>query len=418
MTLKLSDHELEQLLRGEPREKLRPPADLLARLRADLPAELPGDLLAPEKHRDDSPGRVLPFWRRPVFALAASLTVLLGGSFLALRTFETTTKSPEVQAQMVRDAGVPAEPKAAAAPAASEARVRVPAPEEEQLKIDAATTPATAATAPGELSRQAPARIPAASATASPQPIPPAEPVPTSEIPAAPLAEKKVAMDEAPAKTRALSLGTSAAPAPAPLVTEVALGSSHQNEEDDSAAPTAPPLLEKPGIEGNALAEKEALRDLREEPLLDRLESPTHQGDALRRSGPAPPTPAASLQRDRERGEGEERWASSWRAIERSLAEGRWPNEREIEDARAPLLSPALPKNKTSADADGENEPKDPVLRLMMDLLNALGRKELSLGDLHAMRLRAVKLAELRPEDTRVATVLRTLNLAGRLLSD
>lgn len=417
MTLKLSDHELEQLLRGEPREKLRPPADLLARLRADLPAELPGDLPAPEKRRDDSPGRVLPFWRRPVFALAASLTVLLGGSFLALRTFETTTKSPEVQAQMVRDAGVPAEPKAAAAPAASEARVRVPAPEEEQLKIEAAT--AVPAPALGELSRQAPARIPSASATASPQLIPPAEPVPASEIPAASLTEKKVAMDEAPAKTRALSLETSTAPAaPAPLATEVALGSSHQNEENDSAAPTAPPLLEKPGIEGNALAEKEALRDLREEPLLDRLESPTHQGDALRRSGPAPPAPAASLQRDRERSEGEERWASSWRAIERSLAEGRWPNEREIEDARAPLLNPALPKNKTSTDADGENEPKDPVLRLMMDLLNALGRKELSLGDLHAMRLRAVKLAELRPEDTRVATVLRTLNLAGRLLSD
>lgn len=407
MTLKLSDHELEQLLRGEPREKLRPPADLLARLRADLPAELPGDLPAPEKRRDDSPGRVLPFWRRPVFALAASLTVLLGGSFLALRTYKATSTSttPEVQAQMVRDVGVPAESSATPVPAA------VPPPaEERQKKEEAGPGPETTL---DEFAKEVPARTPPAPrANAAPNPPAPAKPIATQDIPNA-LEEKKAAAlvvttsrETSRAPGSSIALSADAEPLSAPRI-----------EEADPFAPVAPLRLEQPGIEGNALAEEVTLGDLRAEPELDRLESPTHQGDALRRSGPAPPAPAASLQRDRERGEGEERWASSWRAIERSLAEGRWPNEREIEDARAPLLSPALPKNKTS-DADGENEPKDPVLRLMMDLLNALGRKELSLGDLHAMRLRAVKLAELRPEDTRVATVLRTLNLAGRLLSD
>ncbi len=41
MTLKLSDRELERLLRGDDGAATRPPAGLLARLRADLPGELP-----------------------------------------------------------------------------------------------------------------------------------------------------------------------------------------------------------------------------------------------------------------------------------------------------------------------------------------------------------------------------------------
>ena len=409
MTLKLSDPELEQLLRGRPRQELRPPADLLARLRADLPAELPGDLPRPEEHRGSSPGRVLPFWRRPVFAVAASLTVILGGSFLALRTFETTTRSPEVQAQVVRDVGISLEPSAARVPAPVPAAE--PPPAEERQKGEGAGPE----TYLDEFAKEVPARTPAPRANAAPNPLAPARPVAPHDIPDA-LEEKKAA-----ALVVTTSRETSRAPGSSiALPADAEPFSAPRIEEADPFAPAAPLRLEQPATEGNALTEKLVLGDLRSEPELDRLESPTHQGDALRRSGPPPPAPAASLRTREARGgnEGEERWASSWRVIERSLAEGRWPNEREIEDARVPLLNPALPKNKSSADADGEIEPKDPVLRLMMDLLNALGRKELSLGDLHAMRLRAVKLAELRPEDSRVATVLRTLNLAGRLLSD
>lgn len=406
MTLKLSDPELEQLLRGRPQQELRPPADLLARLRADLPAALPGDLPRPEERRGSSPGRVLPFWRRPVFAVAASLTVILGGSFLALRTFETTTRSPEVQAQMVRDVGIPAEPSAAPVPAA------VPPPAEERQKGERAAPE----TSLDEFAKEVPARTPPAPrANAAPNPPALAKPVAAHDIPDALEEKEAAALVVTTSQETSRALGS-----PIALSADAEPFSAPRNEKADPFAPTAPLRLEQPATEGNALAEEVVLGDLRAEPELDRLESPTHQGDALRRSGPPPPAPAASLRTREARGgnEGEERWASSWRVIERSLAEGRWPNEREIEDARVPLLNPALPKKKSSADADGENEPKDPVLRLMMDLLNALGRKELSLGDLHAMRLRAVKLAELRPEDSRVATVLRTLNLAGRLLSD
>lgn len=428
MTLKLSDRELEQLLRGPRDRDLRPPEALLARLRADLPTELPADLRPSE---DDEPAPpflrpapIAPFWRRPIFAVAASLAVLLGGSFLALRVSREVAESPQPSlARQVPAAAKPEQETLTAKEAKSEAR------NEEEL----GSFPA----APPLAQQQPPAFVPAPTEAQdemdsfAAEAVPSAQPVQTAET-----------------QSLALSVGSSDAAqdtaAPTDLTEKkVTVGSyvlvtrdAEQARAD--AAPTGledttttrelaqPQKLESPAIEANAVADShlgtlgtaDADKGLEDSRRL-RLESPTTQGDVLREGAAPPPAPAASLPREaRGRSElAEEQLLLSWRPIERALAEGRWPLAGEIESARALVLTPALPKNKSAAEGGGSSA-ADPAQRLMADFLDALTRKELSLAALHEMRQRAVKLAEHRPGDPRVAAILRSLNLAGKLLSD
>ena len=408
MTLKLSERELERLLRGEPGADLRPPEGLLARLRSELPQELPVESPAA------APAKVLrpAFWQRsPLLVMAATLAVVVGGSLLAYRTMRATAP-PALEASPPASAK-PASPQAdtTAGGAGALADSSTAAEPLDQLRQDGALARAAQpAAAPEREAGPRPAPTPAA---AAPKSVPIA-PVELKEAAEASRLDDPLAAAATGGVPGEVPGGTAAAPQEDELVT---------SNEAPPPSPAAPPRLESPGIEGNS-----TLRDLAE---LRQLQSPTVQGDLGKhepaRAAGTPAAPAAAPPAFGGAADADaDNFGDGWRQLERTLASGRWPLAAEVAALRRPAapekdLARARQRTAEKAKQDPKEglpaaELADPVLRLREDLLVFLGRETKPRAELQALRERALELSAKDPADPRCAALLRTLNLAEQLL--
>ncbi len=402
MTLKLSDRDLETLLR-EPNRDTRPPHDLLARLRADLPTEIP-TLVAtefPAKEPEVPAQRLpkpLPFLRRPIFALAASLGILALGTVLAYRTFRAVPAPlAESQAKEVGNASPSA----------------VPSPAEPQASLSAQGTLKEKKAAPppppprGEISKEeaAPARLPRRIAVEeSSNQAPELEKSVTlaDQKDEAPKVDQTGQADRDPKVDKAVETGAAAGE------TSGVIHSVIQSAE------TPLPRLESPTIEGNSTVD---LRSTAAQEGAERLEDPAVQGDVGRRAArdaarPAPAAKVAEPGAGYKFGDAEKRMAEPWQEIERALAGGRWPTPEEIAAARPPLeLGKVAGKPGLSRQSDTGK-----VAKLQDDALSFFGQKEKSRAELYILRRRATKLVERQPQDAHAAALLRALNLAEKVL--
>lgn len=403
MTLKLSDRDVEQLLR-EPDRETRPPAELLARLRAELPAELipsplpvePATLLRP------------PQWRRTLLSLAASLAVLVGGSLVAYRTF--------------RQAAPPAATGAIHA-AKKDVAAEVAAPREDTPPLSAAA-PETAPLAPP------PAKEKRAAAGGAAPPQRTSIPKTRAALPAA---ASPVAAE--PKREGVAGGGVGGIAAPAPPLDEDAFAeglaapdpAARELAEGELAATAKqtenPPRLESPGIEANrqAAGAPAPLADERDgEDWRRRLESPTTQGD-LGRARPAPPAAAPAARLQEISAVTAPPADPAWRSIERALAGGRWPSAEEIAAARSPSPPSAAadqPGSPSTRHRSAAAEVADPWVRLREQTLDFLAREEKSRSELAELRRRAVRLFEKNPGGEKGKALLRVLNLASGNLAD
>lgn len=392
MTLKISDRDVEKLLR-QPDRSSAPPADLLARLRADLPAELP---IAPLTGAPTSgeEGKVLrpARWNRPLLSLAATLAVLIGGSLIAYQTFRQSPrpesagesavmKSQDLQETILRDQAVAA--PTPAAPAAPKEKTAPPPARQSAPTGGGGFAPLDEARAQEKPETKKDLLAP-------PPPVPPGEPE---------------AAEDADGEHDRLSAGAAAKKA--------------EEESLEAARPVEVPVLaESPAIEANSAFP--APQVVQRAPVDDvkgrRLETTSTQGDlrwidAARAPAAAPPPRAdeillgAAAAGD-----------AAWRSIERALAEGRWPNGEELEAARAEKLSPAAaarPGARATRQRAGAERNGDSWMRLREDILDFLSREEKGRSELTDLRRRTLRLLELEPGDERGPELLRILNLAS-----
>lgn len=399
MTLKLSDRDVEALLRDQDRD-VRPPADLLARLRADLPAELPAQL----PPREPEGGKVLrpARWNPALLSLAATLAVLVGGSLIAYRSFrEPQVPWPAETAAVKQDVAPAGRDEPAVQPAfpAASAPVDI-SPPPAPLRQERPAPPAEVA---GEKTQSDPLKMRANARLGSGQLLQAPPPADEKELVGGILLE----VQETDAAAAPAAGTVASAPAPAePLAAS-----------REEAAPLAPRALENPGIEANSRLAGPAPGFAEAEKRKDRmqLESPTTQGDALRAevipaSAAAVPKPATSMAAGGDLGE-------AWRKIERDLAGGAWPKAEAIAAARLQVApEPLSPRARTLP--RGAVLPVDPSATLRDDLLDFFAREEHGRHYLLDLRRRALRLAEKHPDDQRIQSLLRLVNLAIKLSPD
>jgi hypothetical protein len=438
MTLKLSERELEKLLRGDGQD-FSPPAGLYERLRADLPAELPA--FSPhEEGPHGGEGRVLRpavWWRRPLVTLAATLAVAAGASFVAWRGFrEMAQPAAELAAR-------PSPPPAADAPEGKQLQEEESGAFQDEMtgadrlaKKDLAADSSSKneaargqAPAPAELEevalgvaggreRRDTAPAPAATRRAPPlAPAQPAAPAPAGEaggvtggVPGG-----TVGGVIAPPPATPAEVPPPAATAPPAEPTTAAVTSTYEVPPPPAAAPQR---LESPSIEANVVQSSPlvVLGDSDERRKTGHLENPALQSDAGRGSRDraaalaAPPRQAgAALQ------------AASWDPIERALVAGRWPTAAEVAAARPPKKKgPVADSAKESLvdkkESDAEKgSAKDSPTALREDLLDFFASEEKTPRDLFELRRRALLLAAIEPVDPQLAELLRALNFAARI---
>ena len=414
MTLKLSERELEDLLR-QPGKKPKPPADLLARLRADLPAELE---MAPPAPLEPAPSsNVLrpARWTRPLISLAASLAVLAGGSLIAYRGF--------------RDSALPAPASEAAAVAAQDLPALAP-PEKPPEKLREELKAKQEQALPAEAPRIAPLRADAGGGRSfnleSRGLIVPV--APKKDALPLPVAEQlKVEKPPAPPSSEGIATGADGGLLLDAKEREAAAAPDRAASETtalrEDALPAAPPAalqvppLENPGIEANRqqpMPEPQAFGELDKRKETRRLESPATQGDfprpELSRAAAAAPKQVDRLTADGDLGD-------AWRRIERDLAGGGWPGKEALAAAREPRdAENAAPAARAAP--RGAELAADPSAQLREDLLDFLDRRDHGRRVLYDLRRRAIRLAEKRPDDERISSVLRIINLAIKLSPD
>jgi hypothetical protein len=437
MTLKLSERELEKLLRGDGRD-FSPPAGLFERLRADLPAELPA--FSPhEEGPHGGEGRVLRpavWWRRPLVTLAATLAVAAGASVVAWRGFrEMAQPAAELAAR-------PSTPPAADASEGKQLQeLESAALKDEVTGADrlAKKDPAAGSSSKNEAVRgqeSAPAELeevalgvaggserrdtaPAPAATRRAPPLAPTQPAAP-----APAGEAGGVPGGAPGGTVGGVIVPPLAPpaevppaatAPPAEPTAAAITSTYEVPPPPAAAPQR---LESPSIEANVVQSSPlvVMGDSDERRKTGHLENPALQSDAGRGSRDraaalaAPPRQAgAALQ------------AASWDPIERALVAGRWPTAAEVAAARPPKKKGPVADSakesladKKESDAEKGNA-KDSPTALREDLLDFFASEEKTPRDLFELRRRALLLAAIEPVDPQLAELLRALNFAARI---
>lgn len=394
MTLKISDRDVEKLLR-QPDRSSAPPADLLARLRADLPAELPiapltGAAASGEEGKMLRPAR----WNRPLLSLAATLAVLIGGSLIAYQTFrqsprpESAGESAVVKSQGLQETILRDQAVAAPAPA-------VPAAPKEKTAAAAARPSAPIRGGDGGFAPLDEARAREKPATEKDLPAPP-PPVPPGEPEAA---------EDADGEQDRLSAGAAANEA--------------EEESLEAARPVeVPVLLESPAIEANSAFP--APQVFQRAPVDDfkvrRLETTSTQSDLRWIDAPRAPAAAPPPRADEILLGAADAADAAWRSIERALAEGRWPNGEELEAARAEKLAPAAaarPGAWATRQRAGAERNGDSWMRLREDVLDFLAREEKGRSELAELRRRTLRLLDLEPGDERGKALLRILNLAS-----
>lgn len=450
MTLKLSERELEKLLRGGVGRDLQPPAGLLDRLRADLPAELPA--YSTESVDRDGEARVLRpavWWRRPLVSLAATLALVIGASFVAWRSFRevapsvfelevaepvVATAAPEdnrlqkpeaapLQDEMIRaDQLAKSDPPASPTPKIEAAREKT-APQEEVPRRGGGLIEQRAST---DASNRALQRAL------------PAEPVASDEVDGVPGGVPGgivggIAAPPPVIQPAEVPESTAAEPAAATKAEPMASPKEETKVETFTAATTAglalrssavPERLESPSIESNVNVTESAyltaLRESEERRKTGHLENPALQSDAGR-VGRDRASALAAAPRQQAAGAAGFDGKASWEPIERALVAGRWPTAAEVAGARQPKKKGARTEGAKDSFAetkerDAEDSGReDSATALREDLLDFFASENKTPRDLLELRRRALHLAGSEPVDPEVADLVRALNFAARI---
>lgn len=448
MTLKLSERELEKLLRGGEGRDLRPPTGLLERLRADLPAELPA--YSPESVGRDGEPRVLrpaAWWRRPLVSLAAALALVVGASFVAWRSFREV--APSVFELEVAEPVV-----ATAAPEDNRLQKPEAAPlQDEMIRADqlaksdlpASPTPKIEAArektaSQEEVPRRGGGLIEQRASTdasnrALQRALPP-EPVASDEVGGVPGGVPGgivggIAAPPPVIQPAEVPESTAAEPAAATKAEPMASPKEETKVETFTAATTAglalrssaePQRLESPSIESNVTesAYLTALRESEERRKTGHLENPALQSDSGR-VGRERAAALAAAPRQQAAGAAGFDVKASWEPIERALVAGRWPTAAEVAGARPPKKKGARTEGAKDSFAetkerDAEDSGReDSATALREDLLDFFASENKTPRDLLELRRRALHLAGSEPVDPEVAELVRALNFAARI---
>jgi Ca-activated chloride channel family protein len=153
---KLSEREVERLLsEAPPPAALEPPADLLARLKNDIPTDL--RLVLPDEAEPAPPAVLRPWsgWPRQRWLMAASLLLVVGAGWLALRVRESAPPMADEAVPALETAVFPEAPEGA--PPASRAESDAgPVSAVREAFQSAPPPPAAAVPRPAPSARRAP----------------------------------------------------------------------------------------------------------------------------------------------------------------------------------------------------------------------------------------------------------------------